>query len=82
MELYTVKEVARLLKTNPNAVRDLIKAGLIRPMKLGRLKVSEAELSNFVTRYTGMDITNPFAPEMMDIPNGVMQDEKEDVAQG
>lgn len=71
MELYTIKEVAKLLKTNPNMVYALIDAGLIRPLKLGRLKVSEAELVSFINRNAGMDITDPFNPKVLDIATGV-----------
>ncbi|EON71800.1 helix-turn-helix domain-containing protein [Lysinibacillus sphaericus] len=71
MELYTIKEVAGRLKTNPNTVYTLINAGLIRPLKLGRLKVSEAELVSFINRNTGMDITDPFNPKVIDIATEV-----------
>ncbi len=73
MELYTIKEVARRLKTNPNAVYTLINAGLIRPLKLGRLKVSEAELTSFINRNAGMDITDPFNPKVIDIASEVVK---------
>ena len=73
MELLTIKEVASQLKTNPNTVYTLIKAGLIRPLKLGRLKVSEAELVSFINRNIGMDITDPFNPKEIDIMTEAME---------
>ena len=36
--LYTVKDVAKLLKTNEDYVRKLIKKGYLKAMVLGRLK--------------------------------------------
>lgn len=62
MELYTVKEVSEILKTNSGYVYKLIDAGLIRAMKLGRLKVSSFELEEFLKRNVGLDLTDPYNP--------------------
>jgi len=56
--LYTVPEVAELLKVNTNKVYDLIRAGLLTPLKLGRYKVPRSELITFVERYKGKDLTD------------------------
>ena len=58
--LYTVQEVADILKTNINYVYKLQQAGLLRFMKLGRLKVRKSTLEAFLEKYDGCDITDPF----------------------
>lgn len=56
--LYTVPEVAELLKVNTNKVYDLIRAGLLTPLKLGRYKVPRTEVIKFVEAYKGKDLTD------------------------
>lgn len=56
--LYTVKEVAELIKTNPAYVYRLIKAGLLPVLKLGSIKVRKVALMNFLEKYEGKDLTN------------------------
>lgn len=58
--LYTVKEVAAILKTNVNYVYQLQRAGLLRFMKLGSLKCRKSTLEEFLAKYDGCDITDPF----------------------
>lgn len=60
MELLTVAEVAKLLKTNPATVYKLNKAGLLKFMKLGGYKVRQETLQEFLAKYDGFDITDPF----------------------
>lgn len=60
MGLLTVQEVAKLLKTNKNFVYNLNQAGLLRLMKLGALKCTEASVQEFLQKYDGFDLTNPF----------------------
>lgn len=57
--LYTVPEVAKLIKTNVAYVHRLRKAGLIRFMKLGQYKVRKEELERFLKEYEGWDLTEP-----------------------
>lgn len=57
--LYTVPEVASILKTNVDYVYKLQKAGLIKFMKLGRLKCRKQDLEAFLERYSGFDISDP-----------------------
>lgn len=57
--LYTVPEVAAILKTNTDYVYKLQKAGLIKFMKIGRLKCRKKTLEEFLEKYEGLDITNP-----------------------
>ena len=57
--IYTVKEVAELIKTNPAYVYSLIKAGLLPVLKLGSYKVRKVALLEFLERYEGKDLTDP-----------------------
>lgn len=56
--LYTVKEVATLLKVNKNYVYSLIRSGLLTGLKLGTLKVTREELESFLRKYNGKDLTD------------------------
>lgn len=58
--LYTVQEVAAILKTNVSYVYKLQQSGLIRFMKIGRLKCRKSALEDFLARYEGCDISDPF----------------------
>lgn len=58
--LYTVPEVAAILKTNVDYVYKLQKAGLIRFMKIGRYKCRKSTLEEFLEKYDGCDISDPF----------------------
>ena len=58
--LYTVPEVAAILKTNVNYVYKLQKAGLLKFMQIGRLKCRKSTLEAFLEKYDGFDISNPF----------------------
>lgn len=58
--LYTVPEVAKLLKMNPTSIHNLRKAGLIRFMKLGSYKVRAEELDRFLKACEGKDLSNPY----------------------
>lgn len=58
--IYTVKEVAELLKTNVDYVHALRKAGLLPFLKLGQYKVRREALLNFLCKYEGYDLTNPY----------------------
>lgn len=56
--LYTVNEVAELLKTNEAYVRRLIKKGLLKSMVLGRIKIRASALNEFLEKYEGYDVTD------------------------
>ncbi len=58
--LFTVAEVAKLLKTNVDYVHKLRKSGLLPFLKIGQYKVRKETLVNFLTEYEGKDITDPF----------------------
>ncbi|NFD04979.1 DNA-binding protein [Clostridium botulinum] len=56
--LYTVDEVASILKVNKNTVYDLIKNGNLIALKLGRLKVTKVMLLKFLKDFNGKDLTD------------------------
>ena len=56
--LYTVKETAKLLKTNPNYVYKLIDKGLLQALKLGSYKIRRIELLRFLKANEGKDLTD------------------------
>lgn len=56
--LYTVPEVAQLLKTDEPTVRRLISKKLLSGLKLGRLKVTKAELMRFLEWANGKDLSD------------------------
>jgi len=58
--LYTVPEVAKILKTNVDYVYKLQRAGLIKFMKIGRLKCRKSTLEAFLEKFDGFDISDPF----------------------
>ena len=57
--LLTVEQVAEILQTSVDRVYGLHKAGLLKFMKLGRLKVRESTLDAFLERFDGYDVTDP-----------------------
>ncbi len=56
--LYTVEEVAAILKVNKNTVYDLIRNGLLIALKLGRLKVTRTTLLRFLKDFNGKDLSD------------------------
>ena len=67
--LYTIPEVADLLKTNENYVYKLIKSGLLPCLKLGRFKVRRETVLNFLEAYEGKDLTDPQNVKEIDYGN-------------
>lgn len=57
--LYTVPEVAEILKCNTDYVYKLQRTGLLKFIKIGRWKVRKTTLEEFLAKYDGMDITDP-----------------------
>lgn len=57
--LYTVKEVAEILKTNASYVYALKRAGKLKFMKIGSLKCRKVTLEAFLEKYDGMDLSDP-----------------------
>ena len=57
-ELYTVKEVAKIMKVNVHKVYGLIRAGLLPALKLGSIKIRKESLEEFLRKYDGKDLTD------------------------
>ena len=57
--LLTVNEVAEVLKTNVDYVYKLQRTGLLKFIKIGRLKCRRSTLEDFLERFDGMDISDP-----------------------
>lgn len=58
--IYTVKETSKILKTNVDYVYKLINAGLLPTIKLGATKIKSSSLEEFIDKYEGYDLTNPY----------------------
>lgn len=58
-KVYTVKEVAQLLKVNVNTVHKFRKSGMLKFMKIGSFKVRESSLEDFLRKYDGYDVSDP-----------------------
>lgn len=56
--LYTVEEVATILKVNKNTVYELIRSGLLQALRLGRLKVTKITLIRFLKDFNGKDLSD------------------------
>ena len=57
-ELYTAKEVSKILKVNVHKVYELIRAGMLPALKLGSIKIRKESLKEFLKKYEGMDLTD------------------------
>lgn len=56
MKLYTVAEIAEILKVNKNAVYKLINSGELPAIKgLGRTKISEDAFINYIKKIEGTE---------------------------
>ena len=56
--LYTVAEVAKILKMGKNRVYDLIKTELIPVLILGGYKIRKEAVNQFWEKYEGYDLTD------------------------
>lgn len=56
--IFTVKEASILLKTDESTVRNLINKGLLKALKLGRLKITKEEIVRFLRFAEGKDFTD------------------------
>ncbi len=59
LRLYTVAQVADILQTSKSYVYRLIHCGLLKPIKLGKLKIRHDTLADFLKKAEGMDFTDP-----------------------
>lgn len=58
--LYSVSDVAKLMKVGKNRIYDLIHAGLLPVLKIGGLKIRKESLEKFLENYEGCDLTDPY----------------------
>ncbi|MBR0519097.1 helix-turn-helix domain-containing protein [bacterium] len=58
-ELLTIPETAKLLKVNSAVVCQLLDAGLLSCIKLGRKKIRYSSIIQLMDKYENFDITNP-----------------------
>lgn len=58
MELLTIAEVAKILKTNVNLTYKLIQHGHLQALKLGAMKVTAYELERFIKWASGKDFSD------------------------
>lgn len=49
--LYTVKEAAIVLKTNPSTVYSLIQSGKLIALRLGSIKIRGSDLERFIEKF-------------------------------
>lgn len=54
--LYTVKEVAGVLKSNPNLVYALVNSGQLPALRLGAIKIRGKDLENFINTYPVQEV--------------------------
>ncbi|KNF09323.1 DNA binding domain, excisionase family [Gottschalkia purinilytica] len=57
ISLYTVEEVSKILKSNPNTIYSLIREGKLQALKLGRYKIPHYELDRFLRDNLGQDLS-------------------------
>lgn len=58
--VYTISELAKLLKCNATYVGQLRRAKLLPFLKLGCYKCRRSALDEFLKKYEGYDLTDPF----------------------
>lgn len=59
-KVYTAKETATLLQVGINRVYELVNSGALKAIRLGYIKIPAVELDNFIERYTGKDLSDPY----------------------
>ena len=58
--LYTVPEVAQIIKCNVGQVHKLRKSGVLPMLKLGQYKCRREALEEFLKKHEGYDVTDPY----------------------
>ncbi len=58
--LYTVSEVATILKTNRGYVYQLINAGILPYVQIGNKKIRHDALAEFLKKAEGYNYTDPY----------------------
>ena len=65
--VYTVAEVADILRCGTNYVYKLINTGQLRCLKLGHIKIRKSTLEEFLSKYEGYDVSNPTNPVLLEV---------------
>lgn len=60
--LLSAKEASVILNTDVNFVNELIKSGLLPYLKLRTRKIRRLALDEFMKKYEGWDISDPYKP--------------------
>ena len=61
--VYTVEEVATIMRASKQYVYTLINANQIRVLKIPHTRIRKSELERFFTDNEGKDLTNPNEPK-------------------
>lgn len=64
--VFTVTQVSKIIRSNPEYVRKLIRSGNLKAIRLGELKIPSSELKSFLQRSLGTDLTDPFNPKPLE----------------
>ena len=56
--VYTVQEVAKLLRSSPNYIYELIGEGYLPAIKLGSIKILKTSLLKFLMENEGNDLSD------------------------
>ena len=69
--LLTVAEVAEIFRTNKKYVYDLINSGELDALKLGSIKINQDNLTDFLHKNIGNDLTNPYKVKPLVLNNWI-----------
>lgn len=65
--VYTVREVATILRTSPNYVYKLIEKGYLPAIRLGSVRILKKSLEQFLMANQGNDLSNIDEIKKLDI---------------
>lgn len=65
--VYTVREVATILRTSPNYVYKLIEKGYLPAIRLGSVRILKKSLEQFLMANQGNDLSNIDKIKKLDI---------------
>lgn len=59
-KLFSLPQVSKILHASPTYVRNLVRSGALKAIRLGEIKVLASELDDFLRRNNGMDLSDPY----------------------
>lgn len=65
--MFTVPEAASLLGVSKDIAYELIKAGLLVPLKFKSYRIAAAELDRFIKKWNGWDLSDPYNPVQLEL---------------